>query len=148
MPADFKIRPALPEDFLPVCALLESEKLPTADLRKDMAEFFLAVIDGKPVGSIGLDKYGSDALLRSMVVEGSQRSKGIASALVSQLESHSRFLNVSTLYLVTNTAENYFSRKGFVPINRNQLPSTVAASAEFNGLCPVTATIMRKSLTI
>lgn len=146
MPADFKIRPAQPEDFLSVCALLESEKLPTADLRKDMADFFLAVIDGKPVGSIGLDKYGSDALLRSMAVERSQRSKGIASALVSQLESHSRSLNVSTLYLVTNTAENYFYRKGFVPINRDQLPSTVAASAELTGLCPATATIMRKSL--
>lgn len=146
MPVDFTIRPAQPEDFLSVCALLEVENLPTADLRKDMSDFFLALVDGKAVGSIGFDKYGRDALLRSMVVEESQRSKGVASALVRQLEEHSRSLDISTLYLVTNTAENYFSRKGFVPVNRDQLPSTVAASEEFNGLCPETATIMRKSI--
>lgn len=140
------IREAKPEDFLPVCTLLQSENLPVSDLRKDLADFFLAETEAEPVASIGLDRYGPDALLRSMVVKGSHRNLGIAADLVKHLEAHARQQGISTLYLITNTAEDYFGRKGFVSINRDQVPPLVATSAEFNGLCPASSAIMRKDL--
>lgn len=142
----FFIRHANPEDFLPVCALLESENLPVSDLRKDMKDFFLAEMENQTVASIGIDRYGQDALLRSMVVNSPQRNLGIASELVSHLEAHARQQGIYTLYLITNTAEDYFARMAFEPITREQVPSLVATSAEFNGLCPASSTIMRKVL--
>jgi amino-acid N-acetyltransferase len=48
--------------------LLERNELPTADLR-DAADFYIATRGGQRVGIRGLEQYGTDALLRSLVVE-------------------------------------------------------------------------------
>ena len=146
MDEELFIEPAAAEDFSSVCALLESEKLPTSDLRPDMDHFFLAIVGENTVGAIGLDPYGSSGLLRSMIVLPEYRKMGIAAHLVDTLESHARKAGIKELFLITNTAERFFAKTGFQKIDRNLLPATVAASAEFNGLCPASSTIMKKKL--
>lgn len=144
MDEELFIEPAAAEDFPSVCALLESEHLPVSDLRQDMQHFFLAIVGDTIAGSIGLDPYGPSGLLRSIVVLPAFRNMGIAAHLVETLEMHAKQQSIKQLFLITNTAELFFSKMGFTKIQRDQLPENVAASAEFNGLCPASSSIMRK----
>lgn len=141
------IRKAAPADVSLVVELLRSEDLPTEDLRPDLENFWIAVDAGQAVGLIGLDLYPPVGLLRSMLVIKTQRNKGLASRLIERLETRARELELTTLFLITNTAENYFRKKGFTPIPRSAVPDAVAMSGEMNGLCPASSVIMRKPIT-
>ena|ERR1700730_4485339 len=140
------IRPAMPNDYEDVCRLLATENLPTSDLPKELPDFFVIFKDNKIIGSIGLEVYGAAALLRSMIVLTDYRGKGTASLLVNQLISHAKAKGIRKLYLITNTAEKYFERKGFEKIERTQVDAPVLVSREFNGLCPASSTLMMKRI--
>ena len=140
------IRSATHLDFSEVCNLLELQNLPTADLPTSLAHFLVEEMDGRIVGSIGLELYGTAALLRSMAVSPSHRNKGIASKLVSQLIIAAGEKRVRSIYLITNTAELYFKKRGFVQISKDEVENEVLASGEFNGLCPASSTVMMMQL--
>lgn len=146
MKLDIIIKSASPEAYDTVVALLTAAGLPTEDLRKDLNHFWIAEANDKAIGVIGMDLYTPYALLRSMIVVPEYRSNGIASRLVEQVEQHAKNQGLSELYLITNTAETYFSKKGFHAISKEAVPATVASSAEMNGLCPASSVIMRKSI--
>jgi amino-acid N-acetyltransferase len=136
------IRSATGVDLPEVSKLLESEKLPTVDLPPNLAQFFVEEKDGRVVGSIGLEVYGTAALLRSMAVSASHRNKGIAGELISKLLTEAKAKGIRSIYLITNTAELYFKKKGFVQISKENVERGVLASAEFNGLCPASSSVM------
>ena len=70
-------------------ALLQAQGLPVSDITDGHLEhFFFAGSDGSPTGLVGLEIYGSDVLLRSLVVAGSARTQGIGSALVQHAENY------------------------------------------------------------
>ena len=140
------IRSATANDYLAVSALLESETLPTADLDPHLSHFFVMTEGNEVVGSIGLELYGDSALLRSMVVSSGHRKKGIAIALINQLTGYAKERNVGAIFLITNTAENYFKKLGFHNIRREDVDQRVLTSKEFNGLCPASSAIMMKHL--
>lgn len=141
---NIELQPASPADRPAICTLLQSENLPVVDLSPDLAHFFIARDNGQPIGLIGLDPYGANGLLRSMIVLPDYRNKGLAGELIAKLESHARNLGIRQLYLITNTAEAYFQEKGFQCIAKDQLPVDLASSAEFNGLCPASSAIMTR----
>lgn len=136
------IETATEADFGAVCFLLSANNLPTADLNPLLENFLLAVEGADTVGVMGIDRYGAEGLLRSAAVMASHRNKGIASVLLQQLKQHAKQAGVKNLYLVTNTAEAYFERKGFKKISREAVSAAVLQSKEFNGVCPASATIM------
>ena len=140
------IRATTERDYTQVCSLLQSESLPIIDLEKDLPHFFVKTVDGEIVGSIGLEHYGQSALLRSMIVSPDFRNKGIASELVNQLTGYAKEHGVKKLFLITNTAENYFQKLGFMKITREEVEKEVLQSREFNGLCPASSAIMVKQL--
>ena len=53
---------------------------------------------------------------------------------------------IHDVFLLTTTAEHYFPRFGFSCTNRESVATEVQASVEFQGACPSTAVLMRKSL--
>jgi len=140
------IRPTTEMDYSQVCSLLQSENLPDSDLQSNLPHFFVKTINEEIVGSIGMEQYGHSGLLRSMIVSPAFRNKGIASELVNQLTQYARDHGVRKLFLITNTAENYFQRLGFVKITRDKVETEVLQSKEFNGLCPASSSIMMKHL--
>ena len=146
MKQDITINKALPEAYETVVALLTAAGLPTEDIRKNLENFWIADAGGKAIGVIGMDLYAPYALLRSMTVVPEFRSNGIASRLVEQVEQLAKNQGLSELYLITNTAELYFSKKGFQAISKEAVPASVASSAEMNGLCPASSVIMRKTI--
>ncbi len=146
MHSGVSIQKATAADFDAVGALLSANNLPTADLNPLLEDFLVAVENGGLVAVMGIDNYGAAGLLRSAVVDSSYRNTGLASALLQHLLEAAKQSGLTNLYLITNTAENYFSKKGFVKINRESVPAAVLQSKEFNGLCPASSAIMRRSI--
>lgn len=141
-----EIREAGSEDLGRIEELLESNGLPTEDVRTAPATFVLAESDGVLVGAGGVEVHGSDGLLRSVVVDESVRGDGLGSTLCDELEERAREAGVDTLYLLTTTAEGYFRRLGYEAINREATPPVIRETTEFRDLCPAAATCMRREL--
>lgn len=126
-------------------AALEAERL--CVLGTAPAELFAARDEaGAIVGAVGLERYGADGLLRSLVVSPAARGRGIGCALVAALEAHAAANGMATLYLLTETAADFFAALGYERIDRTLAPEPVAASEEFRDSCPETAPCFRKCL--
>jgi amino-acid N-acetyltransferase len=127
--------------------LLAAASLPIADLTDEqLTRFFYCGPATAPSALIGLEIYGADALLRSLVVDPALRSKGLGSALVERAEAHAAAHAVGTLYLLTTTAEAFFTRRGYHRIDRTVAPAAIRSTREFAGLCPASSAFMFKRL--
>lgn len=131
-----------------VRGILEANALPTHDLAElDLSHFFACGESADPKGIIGLEVHGCDGLLRSLAVDSSIKGQGAGYALLQRLEEYAKSIDVSTLFLLTETAETFFERQGFESIARDSAPTQIKQTREFSGLCPDSATLMRKDLT-
>ena len=63
--------------------------MPVADLSVDQLAF-VAEVDGRFAGVIGLESFGTVGLLRSLVVSADARADGIGRQLVAALEALAR----------------------------------------------------------
>lgn len=128
-------------------ALLQAQGLPVSDITDEHLEhFFFVGSDGSPTGLVGLELYGTDALLRSLVVAENARSKGLGSTLVDHAEQYSASKGVRSIYLLTTTAEAFFKRLGYERVERSKAPPSIARTREFAGLCPASSAFMLKFL--
>ena len=143
-----EIRSATHSDLAHVQALLKNAGLPFEDLREDVLEHFVVVEDasGNLVGAGGMEHYGSDGLLRSVIVHEKFRGTGLGKQLALVVEQHARDRGITDLYLLTTTAENFFPRLGYERFERNRVPERLSQSTEFASLCPASAICMRKQL--
>jgi amino-acid N-acetyltransferase len=137
------VRPASAADYPAVVSLLEAAGLPTAGVPRTLDDFLVAETGDGLAGAIGLERYGSGALLRSAVVRPGERGTGIGAALVRAVLDRARDGGVREIFLLTTTAERWFPRFGFTPIERAQVPDAVRASVEFREACPASAAVMR-----
>jgi amino-acid N-acetyltransferase len=129
-------------------ALLQAQGLPVSDITDEHLEhFFFVGSDGSPTGLVGLELYGTDALLRSLVVAENARRKGLGSTLIDHVEQYAASKYVRSIYLLTTTAEAFFKRLGYERIERSQAPPSIERTREFAGLCPANSAFMLKSLT-
>ncbi|MDQ6870943.1 MAG: arsenic resistance N-acetyltransferase ArsN2 [Gemmatimonadota bacterium] len=138
------IRNATNADLSAVENLLSTSKLPLEGVRENFSTFVVAEDRGAVTGAIGLEKFGSVALLRSAVVSPDNRGNGVGSRLVQQLLERADEEGIEDLYLLTTTAEEYFPRFGFTRTTRSAVPAALTASAEFQGACPDTAVVMTR----
>jgi amino-acid N-acetyltransferase len=128
-------------------ALLESQGLPVSDITDEHLEhFFFVGSDGSPSGLVGLEVFGTDALLRSLVVGESVRGNGLGSTLVEHVERYAATKGVRSIYLLTTTAEAFFKRLGYERIDRSQAPPLIERTREFASLCPQSSAFMMKAL--
>ncbi len=126
-------------------SLLAAANLPISDLTDEqLTKFFYCGQAAAPSALIGLEIYGAEALLRSLVVDPSLRSTGLGSALVER--AHAATHGVGTLYLLTTTAETFFARRGYHRIDRAVAPAAIRSTREFSGLCPASSAFMFKRL--
>ena len=127
-------------------ALLSSEKLPASDLPATLKNFFVMIENEELIGVIGLEIYGSYGLLRSLAVRPESRNQNIAGKLVEQIEKLALAEGLRAVLLLTETAPDYFSRKGYKIITRAEMPAEVQQSSEFSHVCPQSAIAMKKDL--
>ncbi|WP_367576076.1 arsenic resistance N-acetyltransferase ArsN2 [Noviherbaspirillum album] len=141
------LRLATPGDLPAVLSLLEDAGLPYQDITaKHLGDFLIAVGGRSVLGIVGLERYGENALLRSLVVRPESRFTGLGKQLVDAIEEHARRAGVGTLFLLTTTAAEFFARRGYKVIERREAPSELQKTTEFSSLCPSQAVCMRRSL--
>ncbi len=129
-----------------VVALLSAEGLPVADLPEELGHFVVANHHDSIIGVAGLEVYGTDGLLRSLAVQQAFRNRGLASELLQSIEQLAVEAGINRLYLLTETAADYFARKEYVRIPRSEVGPAVRQSSEFSHVCPQSAIVMYKSL--
>jgi amino-acid N-acetyltransferase len=130
-----------------VVRLLQSAALPTADLTDDhMKDFFYIGPATAPIGIVGVQFFGADALLRSLVVTAAQRTHGLGQRLVERVEHHARERGAATVYLLTTTAESFFRSRGYIVTPRDRAPAAIRSTPEFAGLCPASSAFLSKHL--
>lgn len=129
-----------------LAGLLAGNGLPTDDLTTPGRLFWCVADEQGLLGYGGLEAYGPDGLLRSVVVPPDRRGQGAGRAVVVAVSEEARRLGVKRLWLLTTTAAGFFERIGFRRMDRASAPSGIASSAQFAGLCPGSAICLRRDL--
>ncbi len=140
------IRRATAADGEAIVALVRDADLAVPGVVEHVETFLVAERDRRTVGAIGLEIRGADALLRSAVVTSNARGLGIGTALVTAALELARGEGVSTLYLLTTSAQGYWARQGFGLVSRDAVPHAVKRSEEFTGACPASAVAMVRDI--
>jgi len=145
MPVSY-LRRAKSSDLEQLVRFLEANGLTTAGVESCYAKFVIATDEkGTLLGVAGLEMYGQSALLRSVVVEKNSRRMGHGRALVDAVLRNAKQNGVYTIYLLTESAFNYFKNLGFDLVDRKDIDEAVMASLEFTE-CRSTALAMRKTI--
>lgn len=144
--ASLTLEPCDDESVPTVERLLEANDLPSDDVAANPEVFYIASSSDERVGIGGLEQYGRDGLLRSVVIAESARGKGLGGALVRALEAKAADDGVERLFLLTTTAADFFAHQGYEEIDRDAAPESIQATTQFDDLCPTSATCMRKVL--
>jgi amino-acid N-acetyltransferase len=142
-----QIESAAAGDLAAVRALLQGAGLPQEGVDAANVELFVARRRDQIVGCAALERHGPDALLRSVCVAPDARGSGVAAGLIEHTVARARGRRLEGLYLLTETAADYFPRFGFQRIDRADVPPAVAASDEFTALCPASAVTMALDLS-
>ena len=110
-------------------ALLTSFGLPSQDIRDGEQDYIIAVRARRIVGSVGIEKHGEAALLRSFAVIPELRGRGLGSKLYDRIVAHATLRNVQVAYVLTTTAERFCTARGFERIDRTSVPEALQATA-------------------
>ena len=129
-----------------VLNLLSTSKLSTDDLPITLDNFYVAIEDDIVAGVAALEVYGNYGLLRSVAVSPFAQNKGIAAHLLNQIETVATGRGLEGIYLLTETAADYFDNHGYEHIARMDVPDVIKESPQFKQVCPESATVMKKSL--
>lgn len=133
-------------DLPGIRALLERLQLPLAGVDEHLTTMLVAREGGQIVGTAGLELYPDAALLRSVAVEPDKQGKQLGHQLTAAALYLASKHGADTVFLLTTTAERFFPKFGFEPIDREQVPPSVRESVEFQTACPASAIVMRKRL--
>lgn len=95
---------------------------------------------------VGLECRGDSALLRSLWVEPAARKQGLGGQLLRYCETYCQNRGISTIYLLTETAQHFFSRFGYKTMCRAEAPPSINATRQASSLCSTEAVMMAKCL--
>lgn len=139
------IVPASQNNFTAAIHLLKNCSLPISDIQP-ATKLFVMEEENKVLGTIALEHDDHDALLRSLSVEMNYRNKGLGERLVSFIENYARQQSIQRIYLLTTTAAEFFSKKGYHKVERREVPLFIQNTSEFSFVCPSSAIAMKKQL--
>ena len=133
-------------DWPAVRDMLTQAELPLDGAAEAFATGVVATEGDRLVGCAAIEPYDGVALLRSVAVAPDQRGTGVGTNLVHAVEDLARDRGATSLILLTETAEPWFSRLGYTVIDRSTVPVDVARSVEFETACSTSAVAMRRIL--
>jgi amino-acid N-acetyltransferase len=141
--SDIAITAATASDVGAIKALLTASSLPTQGVDDHWRTFVIARDGGRIVACGGAEAYQFAALIRSIAVEPKYRSQGLGRRIVRQLLDRLASRGLREFYLLTTDAEEYFRKRGFKTIDRDEVHPQLLSSREFHDACPASATCMR-----
>jgi amino-acid N-acetyltransferase len=152
-PRSYSVRSATAADLDAVVSLLAAASLATNAIEAQFGHQFAVAIDdlsGAVIGAAGVELYGepgeSVGLFRSAVVHHNWRGLGIGAALTDDRISWAESQLLAALYLLTQTAADYWPRFGFSRTPRDAAPAPLMAAHEWREGCPSSAVAMRLAL--
>jgi UDP-N-acetylmuramate: L-alanyl-gamma-D-glutamyl-meso-diaminopimelate ligase len=127
------VRPAREADMPRVREILDAAKVRGGDLGDERARDVLVVIaEGAIAGCVAVELHDDAAVLRSLAVEPRWRGHGFGWLLADHAVLRARDRGVRRLYLLTETASDFFAEKfGFRTIDRATVDAAVTASQHF-----------------
>jgi amino-acid N-acetyltransferase len=141
--SEITIKPASASDLEPIKEILRACELPTAGVDDHWKTFLVARDGERLIACGGAEAHQFAALIRSIAVLPEYRGSGIGRRLVRQLIDRLASRGLREFYLLTTNAEEYFKKRGFRPIDRDQVHPQLLESHEFRRACPDTAICMR-----
>jgi amino-acid N-acetyltransferase len=135
-------------DIPAILALLERSGLPQDGFPDHVGTALAARVGERVVGSAAIELYGTAALLRSVAVDAPLRGQGLGQQLTRAALDLARQYGVERVYLLTETAGDFFPRFGFRPIERSAADPAVQQSVEFTSACPSSAQLLVASLWV
>ncbi len=133
---------ARPDEMDTVARLIEAAGLPLDGFGSVPTEVFVARTADGIVGTAALEAHAGHALLRSVAVAAELRGTGVGSALVAAAEDHAATAGLEGPYLLTETAADFFSGRGYSIIPRDGGPQPIMASVEWASACSESAVPM------
>ena len=135
-------REATSADLPTIKELLNISKLPSDDIDDHIDNFIVIEEKGNVIGVGGLEIYDDIGLVRSIAVVAEHRSKGIGEMIYRLVEDKANDKGINTLYLLTESATEYFKKFGFITQERSEVPASIAETKQFRELCPSSAKLM------
>ncbi len=141
-----RIERALPEDVPAVMALLTAAGLPLDGAGAALSRGVVARDGDQVIAAAAVECYGTAGLLRSVVVASERRGTGLGRDIVAAAEALALEAGVRDLYLLTETAIDWFPRLGYEPVERPEAEAAVGDSIELTTVCRDTGVPMRRHL--
>lgn len=141
-----RIERATPADQPLVDALLSAAGLPLDGAAEAFGLGVVARDRDRVVAAAAVERYGAAGLLRSVVVAEDHRGGGVGRAIVAAAEALAVSEGIRELYLVTETAPDWFPRLGYRPVERVVAEAAVGASVELTTVCRDTGIVMHRAL--
>jgi len=129
-------------DYPEITHMLEVCDFPFSDVQDKDIEFWIIRENGILIATGALQHAGDSAIFRSFSVNPEFRNKGFGERIYESILKSASVRGISTLYLLTTTAERYFLKRGWTRLDRNSTPKAVLESSEFKTICPSTAVCM------
>ena len=128
-------------------AALKREDLPVEDIGEPGRQLFsYRTLAGTLVGFGGYESYGSDVLLRSIVVLPNARAKKIGRNLVPMLTYRAFREGGRTAWLLTRSAGGFFESLGYKRRERTEAPDAILSTRQAKSLCPASAALMARKI--
>jgi amino-acid N-acetyltransferase len=142
------IENAKSSDYTYIVDLLRLTNLPPDGIETHLDDFLIIRHPDKStrgeslIGSVGLEIYGKSALLRSLAVLPEFQGHGLGTRLVSEIIENARVKGITRLFLLTDTAADYFKKREFIFVTRDEVPEDMKQSVEFKTLCTSSPSMM------
>lgn len=139
---DYLIRATREADLEAIRGLLTAADLPVVGIDGYINQFLVAENE-QVIGVIGIHYDAEKALLRSFVVNPQEQKCGVGTALVTEALQQMKSQQITEVYLLTETAVEYFKRIGFCEISREQMPIHLLAESGLDQVCPCSSCCMK-----
>jgi amino-acid N-acetyltransferase len=78
-----------------------------------------------------------------MLVQPDARKRGYGTLMWNEAKEIMRKVGVENIYLLTDTATSFFEKQGFIIVERNSVPKSIAETTEFKEFCPDSSICMK-----
>lgn len=140
------IAQAVDQDLLDVLALLKEVNLPVEGVADHLRYFFVAQEGHRIVGCAGIEIYKDVGLIRSVAIHPSFQGHGLGRKLVERIHSFAIQKDLKEIYLITDTAKQFFAKLSYVVIPRDHVDPKIKQSIEFTLVCATSGVCMVKTL--
>lgn len=130
-------------------AALKAAGLVTSDLEEPGRHFYAyTTLGGRLCGYSGFERFGEEALIRSVIVPDAMRGKKIGRNLVGLLLSRLYRFGVRRAWCLTSSAADYFRKAGFAEVVREDAPQSILSTRQVQSLCQSSSTLLCRTIRI